>query len=335
MMQKNKKNVELPSLNKLFKSLSKSIKQVDGEIKKNIKDEEQLITTAAGHLIQAEGKKIRPVLTLLFSKILNYKGNSHFNLAVCIEFIHNATLLHDDVVDGGKIRRGKKSANLIWGNKISILVGDYLLSKAFKLMVRDKSIKVLEILSETSLILARGQIQDVNNLSNIGLSESKYLSIINSKTAELFRVSCYLPGIISNQPEKILKSLNDFGYNFGMAFQLSDDILDYFGNSKKMGKLIGKDFFEGKITYPIIHCYKNVTYIKKVKLKKIFLKKERTKKDFIETLLIMKSTNTYEESINFLDKYLKKANSSVLQFEGSKDKVYLDALVNYLHIRDK
>ena len=334
-MKKNSKNVELPSLSKLFQSLLKSIKRIDRGIKKNIRDEERLITRAAGHLIQAKGKKIRPVLTLLFSRILNYKGSSHFNLAVCIEFIHNATLLHDDVIDGGKIRRGRKSANLIWGNKISILVGDYLLSKAFKLMVKDKSIKVLEILSETSLILARGQIQDVNNLSNINLSQSKYLSIINSKTAELFRVSCYLPGIISNQPKNTLKSLNNFGYYFGMAFQLSDDILDYFGNSKKMGKLIGKDFYEGKITYPIIHSYKNGTNVNKKKLKKIFLKKKRTKRDFNETLLIMKSTNTYEESINFLDKYLKKANSSVLQFERSKDKVYLDTLINYLHIRDK
>ena len=180
--------------------------------------------------------------------------------------------MHDDVIDGGKLRRGKKSANLIWGNKISVLVGDYLLSKAFKLMVADKSIKVLQILSETSLILARGQIQDVNNLYKIDLSEKKYLSIINSKTAELFRVSCYLPSIISNQPKNIQKSLNSFGYHFGMAFQLSDDILDYFGKSKKLGKIIGKDFYEGKVTYPVIHAYRNTSSLNKKRLKK-FVKK--------------------------------------------------------------
>ena len=335
MKQNNKKTPELPSINDLFKSLSKQILRIDKEIKKNIDDEEKLITLTAGHLINAEGKKLRPILTLLCSRMLNYKGTAHFNLSVCIEFIHNATLLHDDVIDGGKIRRGKKSANLIWGNKISVLVGDYLLSKAFKLMVKDKSIKVLEILSKTSLILARGQIQDVNNISNINLSESKYLSIINSKTAELFRVSCYLPTIISNKSKKIQKSLNDFGYYFGMSFQLSDDILDYFGNSKKMGKLIGKDFYEGKITYPVIHCYKRSNSINKNKLRKIFLKNKRSKNDFNKTILIMNSTNTRQESIIFLDKYLKKAKSSVLQFEGLADKVYLDVLVNYLRIRDK
>ena len=335
MYQKNKKNTDLLAINSLFKSLSASIRKVDTQIKKNIQDEEQIITLAASHLINAKGKKLRPVLTLLFSRLLKYKGNAQFNLAVCIEFIHNATLLHDDVIDGGKLRRGKKSANLIWGNKISVLVGDYLLSKAFKLMVADKSIKVLQILSETSLILARGQIQDVNNLYKINLSEKKYLSIINSKTAELFRVSCYLPSIISNQPKNIQKSLNDFGYNFGMAFQLSDDILDYFGTSKKLGKIIGKDFYEGKVTYPIIHVYKHSNSINRKKLHKFFLKRKRSKKDFTDTISIMESCNTHNESIKFLDKYLKKANSSILKFEGYRDKVYLDTLVKYLHIRDK
>jgi octaprenyl-diphosphate synthase len=335
MNKKDKKNTDLLTINGLFKSLSQSIRKVDNQIKKNIQDEERLITLAASHLIDAEGKKLRPVLTLLFSRLLKYKGKAQYNLAVCIEFIHNATLLHDDVIDGGKLRRGKKSANLIWGNKISVLVGDYLLSKAFKLMVADKSIKVLQILSETSLILARGQIQDVNNLYKIDLSEKKYLSIINSKTAELFRVSCYLPSIISNQPKNIQKSLNSFGYHFGMAFQLSDDILDYFGKSKKLGKIIGKDFYEGKVTYPIIHAYRNTSSLNKKRLKKFFLKKKRSKKDFIDTLSIMESCNTHIESIKFLNKYLKKAKSAVLKFEGSRDKVYLDALVEYLHIRDK
>ena len=133
MNKKDKKNTDLLTINRLFKSLSQSIRKVDNQIKKNIQDEERLITLAASHLIDAEGKKLRPVLTLLFSRLLKYRGKAQYNLAVCIEFIHNATLLHDDVIDGGKLRRGKKSANLIWGNKISVLVGDYLLSKAFKL----------------------------------------------------------------------------------------------------------------------------------------------------------------------------------------------------------
>ena len=257
MKQKDKKNINNTPVQRLTKKLSSPLKQVDAEIKKNIKDQEGLITITAGHLINAEGKRLRPLLTLLISRMLKYRGNSHINLAVCIEFIHNATLLHDDVIDGGKIRRGEISTNQIWGNKISVLVGDYLLSKAFKLMVKNKSLKLLEILSETSLILARGQIQDVDNSLNILLSEKKYLEIINAKTAELFRISCYLPTILTNQNKSVQKLFNDFGLSFGMAFQLSDDILDYFGNSKSMGKIIGKDFFEGKITYPMIHCYNN------------------------------------------------------------------------------
>ena len=183
-----KSQIRLNPVDDLALHLASSVKRLDNEIKKNIQDREVIVTNIASHLIMGKGKKIRPLLTLLIAKMLRYKGSAHFNLAVCIEFIHNATLLHDDVIDDAKIRRGKTAANLVWGNKLSILVGDYLLSKSFKLMVKDKSIKVLEILSNTSLILARGQIQDANNISNAHLTEKDYLELIFAKTAELFSV---------------------------------------------------------------------------------------------------------------------------------------------------
>ena len=325
-------NTPVKSLSNLLKS---SLKRVEREISKNIKDEEKLITLTAGHLIKAKGKKIRPLLTLLVSKMLNYKGNADVTLAVCIEFIHNATLLHDDVIDTGKIRRGKLSANQIWGNKVSVLVGDYLLSRAFKLMVKNKSLKLLEILSQTSLILARGQIQDVGNNQNVNLTEKKYLSIIDAKTAELFRISCFLPTIITDQNKKTQKIFNDFGFNFGMAFQLSDDVLDYFGDSRKMGKSVGKDFFEGKVTYPVIHCFKKSDKKSKKIIAKLFFKKKRTKKDLALILDLMKKTNTYKSSIEFVRKYAEKAKTNINKFEGNKYKVYLDELVDHLIIRDK
>ncbi|GIR05644.1 MAG: farnesyltranstransferase [Candidatus Pelagibacterales bacterium] len=325
-------NTPVKSLSNLLKS---SLKRVEREISKNIKDEEKLITLTAGHLIKAKGKKIRPLLTLLVSKMLNYKGNADVTLAVCIEFIHNATLLHDDVIDTGKIRRGKLSANQIWGNKVSVLVGDYLLSRAFKLMVKNKSLKLLEILSQTSLILARGQIQDVGNNQNVNLTEKKYLSIIDAKTAELFRISCFLPTIITNQNKKTQKIFNDFGFNFGMAFQLSDDVLDYFGDSSKMGKSVGKDFFEGKVTYPVIHCFKKSDKKSKKIIAKLFFKRKRSKKDLALILDLMKKTNTYKSSIEFVRKYAEKAKTNINKFEGNKYKVYLDDLVDHLIIRDK
>ena len=325
-------NTPVKSLSNLLKS---SLKRVEREISKNIKDEEKLITLTAGHLIKAKGKKIRPLLTLLVSKMLNYKGNADVTLAVCIEFIHNATLLHDDVIDTGKIRRGKLSANQIWGNKVSVLVGDYLLSRAFKLMVKNKSLKLLEILSQTSLILARGQIQDVGNNQNVNLTEKKYLSIIDAKTAELFRISCFLPTIITDQNKKTQKIFNDFGFNFGMAFQLSDDVLDYFGDSSKMGKSVGKDFFEGKVTYPVIHCFKKSDKKSKKIIAKLFFKKKRSKKDLALLLHLMKKTNTYKSSIEFVRKYAEKAKTNINKFEGNKYKVYLDELVDHLIIRDK
>ena len=325
-------NTPVKSLSNLLKS---SLKRVEREISKNIKDEEKLITLTAGHLIKAKGKKIRPLLTLLVSKMLNYKGNADVTLAVCIEFIHNATLLHDDVIDTGKIRRGKLSANQIWGNKVSVLVGDYLLSRAFKLMVKNKSLKLLEILSQTSLILARGQIQDVGNNQNVNLTEKKYLSIIDAKTAELFRISCFLPTIITDQDKRTQKIFNDFGFNFGMAFQLSDDVLDYFGDSSKMGKSVGKDFFEGKVTYPVIHCFKKSDKKSKKIIAKLFFKRKRSKKDLALLLNLMKKTNTYKSSIEFVRKYAEKAKTNINKFEGNKYKVYLDELVDHLIIRDK
>ena len=325
-------NTPVKSLSNLLKS---SLKRVEIEISKNIKDEEKLITLTAGHLIKAKGKKIRPLLTLIVSKMLNYKGNADVTLAVCIEFIHNATLLHDDVIDTGKIRRGKLSANQIWGNKVSVLVGDYLLSRAFKLMVKNKSLKLLEILSQTSLILARGQIQDVGNNQNVNLTEKKYLSIIDAKTAELFRISCFLPTIITDQNKKTQKIFNDFGFNFGMAFQLSDDVLDYFGDSGKMGKSVGKDFFEGKVTYPVIHCFKKSNKKSKKIIAKLFFKRKRSKKDLTVLLNLMKKTNTYKSSIEFVRKYAEKAKTNINKFEGNKYKVYLDELVDHLIIRDK
>ncbi len=325
-------NTPVKSLSNLLKS---SLNRVEREISKNIKDEEKLITLTAGHLIKAKGKKIRPLLTLLVSKILNYKGNADVTLAVCIEFIHNATLLHDDVIDTGKIRRGKLSANQIWGNKVSVLVGDYLLSRAFKLMVKNKSLKLLEILSQTSLILARGQIQDVGNSQNVNLTEKKYLSIIDAKTGELFRISCFLPTIITDQNKKTQKIFNDFGFNFGMAFQLSDDVLDYFGDSSKMGKNVGKDFFEGKVTYPVIHCFKKSDKKSKKIIAKLFFKRKRSKKDLVVLLNLMKKTNTYKSSIEFVRKYAEKAKTNINKFEGNKYKVYLDELVDHLIIRDK
>ena len=325
-------NTPVKSLSNLLKS---SLKRVEREISKNIKDEEKLITLTAGHLIKAKGKKIRHLLTLIVSKMLNYKGNADVTLAVCIEFIHNATLLHDDVIDTGKIRRGKLSANQIWGNKVSVLVGDYLLSRAFKLMVKNKSLKLLEILSQTSLILARGQIQDVGNNQNVNLTEKKYLSIIDAKTAELFRISCFLPTIITDQNKRTQKIFNDFGFNFGMAFQLSDDVLDYFGDSSKMGKSVGKDFFEGKVTYPVIHCFKKSDKKSKKIIAKLFFKRKRSKKDLALILDLMKKTNTYKSSIEFVRKYAEKAKTNIKKFEGNKYKVYLDELVDHLIIRDK
>ncbi len=214
-----------------------------------------MIPQLAGHLISSGGKRLRPILTLLCSRLCGYQGARHIPLAACVEFIHTATLLHDDVVDDSLLRRGIESANSVWGNQASVLVGDFLFSRAFQIMVENGSLQVLGILSEASAVIAEGEVQQLANSNDLGITEQDCLSVISAKTAKLFAAACEVGAVVSEQPPNTAASLANFGLNFGISFQLVDDIIDYAATDSAIGKQVGDDFREGKVTLPVLLAY--------------------------------------------------------------------------------
>ncbi len=214
-----------------------------------------LIPQLAGHIIAAGGKRLRPMLTLAAARLCDYQGQRHVPLAACVEFIHTATLLHDDVVDDSGLRRGLATANAVWGNKASVLVGDFLFSRAFQLMVEDGSLKILKILSDASAIIAEGEVQQLMTANDTSTDEATYLDVIRSKTAALFAAACQVGAVVAERPEAEEEALRRFGLNFGMAFQLIDDVLDYNADEGELGKAVGDDFRDGKVTLPVVLAF--------------------------------------------------------------------------------
>ncbi|HWA90929.1 MAG TPA: polyprenyl synthetase family protein [Rhizomicrobium sp.] len=214
-----------------------------------------LIPDLARHLIDSGGKRLRPLLTLAAARLGGYSGQGHVRLAAAVEFIHTATLLHDDVVDESSLRRGKVSANIVWGNKPSVLVGDFLFSRAFQLMVETGSLTVLDILAGASAIIAEGEVLQLKSANNLGVTEEDYLRVVSAKTAALFAAAAESGAVIAGQTDAKIAAMRDYGQNLGIAFQLVDDALDYSGRQALMGKSVGDDFREAKVTLPVILAY--------------------------------------------------------------------------------
>jgi octaprenyl-diphosphate synthase len=235
--------------------VSADLNQVNAVILDRMQSEIPLIPELAGHLIAGGGKRMRPMLTLAGAELVGYHGARHHKLAAAVEFIHTATLLHDDVVDGSETRRGKETANLVFGNPATVLVGDFLFARAFELMVEDGSLKVLKILSHASAVIAQGEVDQLTAQRKIETSEERYLHIIGAKTAALFAAASRISAVVAECGEGQEQALDDYGRNLGVAFQLVDDAIDYAGSSAEMGKDAGDDFREGKMTLPVILAY--------------------------------------------------------------------------------
>ena len=246
---------EKPSLQPLMSLVAPGLNAVNRVILDRMQSQVALIPELAGHLIAGGGKRMRPMLTLGCAAALGYQGDRHYKLAAAVEFIHTATLLHDDVVDGSDLRRGRATANTIWGNEASVLVGDFLFSRAFELMVEDGSLKVLKVLSHASAVIAEGEVAQLTAKRVVETGEDRYLSIIQAKTAALFSAACQIAAVVAEAPEATEDSLESYGRNLGIAFQLVDDAIDYVSDAATMGKDIGDDFRDGKVTLPVILAY--------------------------------------------------------------------------------
>ena len=244
---------------------------VEEKIKSKLESNVDLVKKMTDYHLDTGGKRLRALLTLGSAKLCGYrKGTRDVNLASCVELIHSATLLHDDVIDNGSIRRGKKTLNKIWDNHASVLVGDYLLSRCFEMMVDDGNIEVLKLLSSTSSKIAQGEVLQLQHKGEVDMLEETYLKIISAKTAELFAAATKVGAILSGMETKEKEALEFYGRNLGLTFQIADDTLDYNSELKLFGKKIGKDFYEGKITLPIILLFQKANSSEKEKLKKIF-----------------------------------------------------------------
>jgi octaprenyl-diphosphate synthase len=219
----------------------------------------EMIPEIANHLISSGGKRLRPMLTLAAAQMLGYKGDGHIKLATAVEFMHTATLLHDDVVDESDLRRGKRTARMIWGNQASVLVGDFLLGQAFRMMVEVGSLDALDVLSSAASVIAEGEVMQLSAAKNLETTEDEYLAVIKAKTAALFSAAAEVGPIIAKSPKAERSALRSYGLNLGLAFQLVDDALDYGGNARDLGKNVGDDFREGKVTLPVILAYRRGT----------------------------------------------------------------------------
>ena len=215
-----------------------------------------MIPEVANHLISSGGKRLRPILTLAMARLAGYDGAGHVKLAAAVEFMHTATLLHDDVVDESEMRRGKLAARMLWGNEASVLVGDFLLGQAFKMMVEVASLRALEILSSAAAVIAEGEVMQLGAAKNTATTEDDYLAVIRAKTAELFAAACEVGPARASRPKDEQSACRSFGMNLGIAFQLVDDALDYGGKAAKLGKNVGDDFREGKITLPVVLSFR-------------------------------------------------------------------------------
>lgn len=255
-INKDREGGQKPSIDALQRLVGEDLQRVNQHILTNMQSPVALIPQLASHLIAAGGKRLRPMLTLAAANLCGYTGTRHIGLSACVEFIHTATLLHDDVVDESELRRGQESANAVWGNQASVLVGDFLFSRAFQLMVADGSLQVLKILSDASAIIAEGEVLQLMTANDPQASEEAYLEVIRSKTATLFAAASRVGAVVADRPKLQEEALESFGMNLGIAFQLIDDVLDYSAKQAQLGKTVGDDFREGKVTLPVILAWR-------------------------------------------------------------------------------
>ena len=303
---------------------------VNQQIKYKLASEINLIHKMTNYHLKSGGKKIRSLLTLGSAKLCGYQdGNRDVNLAACIELIHNATLLHDDVIDNGTLRRGIKTANSLWGNQSSILVGDYLFSRCFEMMVEDGSQEILKLLSSTSSRIAQGEVLQLEHKGEIDLLEETYFNIINMKTAALFAATTRVGACLGNKSKKEKDALESYGKNLGLAFQIADDTLDYFSTKKIFGKEIGKDFYEGKITLPLIIIFQRVNSEERNFLKEIFKKKKRNEDDFSKTLALINKYKAVETSFKRAEHFVNVSYDSLGVFQYCEEKKVLQNLTDF------
>jgi octaprenyl-diphosphate synthase len=321
-------------LDEVFKSYDKEILVVEERIRDIFKSHVLTIPLIGKHILEGGGKRLRPLILLLSSEIAGYKGDARMTLAGIVESIHTASLLHDDVIDGADIRRGKKPAHSLWGNQVVILVGDFLYSNALRIAVLQKSQKIMEALSESTTRMTEAEILQLAKTSDPDITEQEYIEIISGKTAALISASCRIGAILGSLPDEKETALANFGMLTGIAFQMADDILDYMADEGELGKRLGKDLKEGKITLPLIYLLKSIGEEKREEVKSVI--KDSLKKSGLKKILrLFGKYNTIELSLNKARELIADAKSELSIFPDSPAKEALFTIADYTLLRKK
>jgi octaprenyl-diphosphate synthase len=307
-----------PTLEPMVSLTAAGMNHVNAVILERMQSDIPLIPRLAGHIISGGGKRLRPMLTLAGAELVGYTGTRHYKLAAAVEFIHTATLLHDDVVDGSELRRGKTAANIIFGNPAAVLVGDFLFSRAFQLMTEDGSLKVLSILSRASAIIAEGEVSQLSIQRQINTSEEQYLRIIGAKTAALFAAASQIAAVVAECPEEQEQALEAYGRNLGVAFQLADDAIDYDSDAAKMGKEQGDDFREGKMTLPVILAYARGTEEERRFWKDAIIGHRTSDADFAHAIDLISRHNALQDTRERARYFANRAIDAISIFPDSK-----------------
>ena len=288
-----------------------------------------LIPQLAAHLVAAGGKRLRPLLTLAAARLCGYAGMRHVKLAACVEFIHTATLLHDDVVDESALRRGQASANALFGNQASVLVGDFLFARAFELMVEDGNLKVLAILSAASATIAEGEVLQLVTQNDTGTTEQQYLDVIHGKTAALFAAATRVGAVVADQPLPAEEAMDSYGRNLGIAFQLVDDALDYSAAQEQLGKTVGDDFREGKITLPVLLALARGTEEERVFWRRVLEDRDQTEADLPHAQALMAQHGALADTINRARDYGDAALVALASFPDGPERRALAGIVEF------
>ena len=337
----NKDSKSAPSpAERLWALAADDMAAVDRLITQRMQSSVGMIPDLASHLIGAGGKRLRPLLTIACARMCGYpdvhQGESHYKLATAVEFIHTATLLHDDVVDKSALRRGQKPANLIWGNNASILVGDFLFARAFNLMVETQNMQALGILSNAASVIAEGEVQQLAALRNIDMTEAEYLEVISAKTAALFSAATHVAPVIAGKDAAQCKALSDYGLKLGLAFQLVDDALDYGGFESALGKAVGDDFREGKMTLPVIRAYAN-SQDKDSKdadfWRRVIVDHEQKDGDLEHAISLLRETGALQSTLDMAHDYAGQARAALDIFPDTDWRNTLQNLADYVVYR--
>ena len=330
----DRKVISAASLDSLTNLTASDLELVNHLILERMHSPIALIPQLAGHIVAAGGKRLRPMLTLATARMCGYRGERHITLAAAVEFIHTATLLHDDVVDASDLRRGLATANAVWGNKPSVLVGDFLFSRAFELMVEDGSFSVLRILSRASTVIAEGEVMQLITSNDTATDEEAYLEVIRAKTAELFAAASRIGAIVAGCSESEEEALDSYGRNLGVAFQLVDDLLDYTAREATLGKSIGDDFRDGKITLPVVLAYRGGSESEHGFWRRTLEEQDQREGDFTYAIELMNRHGALRATRERAFEYAEMARRALAGFSDCPQKRALEDAIDFCLARD-